>query len=85
MYGQHARLPPTFLGLDDLSTEPSFDSQATWVIGVLGLLCDMLSPGVCITKHWQTAGGLVQELNVCTVDAHHWKRPEEFKTNNPFT
>ena len=32
------RLPPSFLGVDDLTTESSFDSQATWVIDVLGLL-----------------------------------------------
>ena len=29
---------PDFLGMEDLTTERSFDSQATWVIDVLGLL-----------------------------------------------
>ena len=28
---------------------------------------DMLSMGVCTTRHWQAPGRLVQELNVCTV------------------
>ena len=28
---------------------------------------DMLYMGVCTTRHWQTPGQLVQELNVCTV------------------
>ena len=32
-----ARLPLSFLGMDDLIYERSFDSQATWFIGVLGL------------------------------------------------
>ena len=36
---------------------------------VLSLFSDMLSMGVCTTKHWQMSGRLVQELNVCTV--HH--------------
>ena len=33
----------------------------------LAYFVDMLSVGVCSTKHWQTADRLVQELNVCTV------------------
>ena len=32
----HARLPHCFLGMDDLKTESSFYSQATWVTGVFG-------------------------------------------------
>ena len=50
-----ARLIATqFLGhgcMDDLATERSFDLQAKWVIGVLGLFFDMLSMGVCTTRH----------------------------------
>ena len=34
-----------------------------------GLFFDVLSTGVCTTKHWQTSGRLVQELNVGTVQA----------------
>ena len=44
-----------------------FDSQATRVIDVLGLFFDMLSIGVCTTRHWPTSGRLVQELSACTV------------------
>ena len=36
----HARLPPNFTRhrcIDDLTTERYFESQATWVINVLGL------------------------------------------------
>ena len=37
----HTRLPPSFLGMDacidDIATEHSFDSKATWVIDVFGL------------------------------------------------
>ena len=47
----------------------SFDSQATWVIGVFYLFHDMLSMNVCATRHWHTSGRLVQELNVCIVQA----------------
>ena len=52
---------------DDLTIEHSVDSQATWVIDVLGLSFDMLSLGVCTTRQWHMSGGLVQEFNVCTV------------------
>ena len=31
---------------------------------------DVLSIVVCTTRHWQTSGRLVQELNVCTVHVH---------------
>ena len=62
----HARLPPIFLGMDDLIPGRSFDSQAKWVIDVLRLYSDMLSMGVCITRNWHTSGQRVQELNVCT-------------------
>ena len=37
------------------------------VIDVLGLFFDMLSMGFYTTRHWQTSGRLVQELDVCTV------------------
>ena len=59
-------LPPTFLGMDDLTTESSFESQVTLVNDVLGLLFDMLSMGVCTTRHLQTSAWLLQELNVCS-------------------
>ena len=55
--------------MDDLTTERSVDSQVRGVIGVLGLFFDMLSMGVCTTKHCQTSGRLVQKLNVCTVES----------------
>ena len=53
--------------MDDLTTERSFDSQARWVIDVLDEYFDMLSMGVCTTKHRLTSGRLVQELNIFTV------------------
>ena len=52
--------------MDDLRTERSFEWQA-WVIDMRGLYFDMLSMGFCTTRHWQTSGRLVQELNMCTV------------------
>ena len=39
------------LVVDDLTTERSFDSQDLWVIVVLGLFVDMLSLGICTTRH----------------------------------
>ena len=56
--------------MDDLTTEHFFDSKTAWIIDVFGLFFDMLSMGVCTTRHWQTSGRLVQELNVCTVSQH---------------
>ena len=52
-----------------LQKELSFDSQAMWVIDVLGLLvfCDILFTGVCTTRHWKTSSRPVQKLSVCTV------------------
>ena len=50
--------------MDDLTTERSVSSQATWVIDVLGLFFDFLSMGVLENIR------LVQEFNVCTVRTH---------------
>ena len=47
----HDRTPTSFLGMDDLKAESSFDSHATWVIDMLGLFFDMLSMGVRTTRH----------------------------------
>ena len=46
--------------------------NVTWIRKIHGpLIClasfDMLSNSVCTTRHWQTSGRLVQELDVCTV------------------
>ena len=53
--------------MTDLTTERSFDSKEMWVIDVFGLSYVMLSMGVYTNRHWQTSGGQVQKLNVCTV------------------
>ena len=53
--------------MDDVTTERSFDSLATCVIDVLGVFVDMFAICVCTTRHWQTSGRPVQELNFCTV------------------
>ena len=47
--------------MDDLTTERSFGLQATWVTDVLGLLFLIVT-----TRHRQTSGRRVQELNECT-------------------
>ena len=70
MPGHNTRPHARFHGygcMDDLTTELSFDSQGTWVIGVHSLYLDMLTTGVCTTRHWQTSGRLLQKLNICTV------------------
>ena len=54
--------------MDELTTERTFDSQATWVI-----VFDMLSTDVCTTSHLQTSVRVVQELSVCTVQCRHLK------------
>ena len=53
----HARLPPNFLGMDDLTTKHSLDLQ----FGSLVYLVNICYP-------WQTFGQLVQELTTCTLD-----------------
>ena len=50
---------PGYGYIDDLTTERSFDLQATGVIDVLGLFFDMISMGVYTTRHWPMAGRLV--------------------------
>ena len=65
-----AGLTPRYLSMDELTTKCSFATQATRNIGVLGIFFDMLSLGVCTTRHWQTSGHLLQELNVCTVQQY---------------
>ena len=55
----------------DQTTERSFDSQATWVIDVLGLCFDLLCVDVFTTRHWQMSGRLVQESNICTVQLRY--------------
>ena len=40
-------IAPSFLVMDDLTGEHSFDLQATCVIDVLGLYFDMVSMGAC--------------------------------------
>ena len=62
----HAVWPPSFMDMDACTT-----SQLN-VVFVCKLLCawlifDSLSISVCTTRHWQTSGQQVQELNVCTV------------------
>ena len=52
--------------MDDVTTERRFDSQAMRDIDVLNLFFDVLSMGVCKTRHWQTSGRLVQNLDACT-------------------
>ena len=45
--------------MDELTNEGSFDSQATWVIDVLGLffvLTCYLAMGVCTTRHLKMSG-----------------------------
>ena len=64
----HSRLPLSCMCMDDPTTERIFDSQATWVIDVLWYFLT-LSMGVCTTRHWQTSGRLVQELNVCNISS----------------
>ena len=67
----HARLPPSCRSMDALMI-----SQQTRIVALVcklrgSLMCltffDMLSMGFCTTRHWQTSGRIVQELNVPTL------------------
>ena len=46
---------------------PPVDMSMSLVWLTYSLPVYMLSMGVCTTRHWQTSGGLVMELTVCTV------------------
>ena len=53
--GQNRRPHAQLQGcMDDLIA--SYDWQATWVVDVLGLFSNVISMGVCTTRHWQTSG-----------------------------
>ena len=66
----HARLPPSFLDMDACITSQLKVALIRKLRGPLMCLAnvlDMLTMGVCTTRHWQSSSRLVQELNVCTV------------------
>ena len=66
----HARLPPSFMVTDAWMTSQLNVALIRKLCGPLKCLAyffGMLSMGVCTTRHWQTSGPLVQELNDCTV------------------
>ena len=66
----HAQLPTIFLGMDAWITSQlniALICKLCVSLMCLTYLFDVLSMGVCTTRHWQTSGELVQELNVCTV------------------
>ena len=69
----HARFSPSFLGMNAWITSQLNVALFFKLRGLLACLpyyFDMLSVGVCTTRHCQTSGRLVQELNVCTVASH---------------
>ena len=72
----HVRLLPIFLGMNAWMISKlnvALQSQASWVIN--GSFSNMLSRSVCTTRHWQTSGRQVQELDVCSfyVCIHVWE------------
>ena len=71
----HACLPPSLLAINAWMTSQltvALNHKATWVIDAYGLFLTF-PVGACTTWPWQTSGGLVQELNVCTVqDTTFW-------------
>ena len=66
----HIRLQSSLLDIDAWMTSQLNVGLISKLRGdVLGLFFDMLSMGICTTRHWQTSGPLVQELIVYTVYA----------------
>ena len=53
--------------MDDLTTERSLIRKLLGSLTCLSYCYDMLCMGACTTRHGQTSGGGVQELNFCTV------------------
>ena len=59
---------PSCLGMDAWMTSQlkvAFIRKLRGSLMWLDYFFDTLSLGVCITRHWQTSGRLVQELNAC--------------------
>ena len=66
----HALLPTSFLGMDAWMTSQMKVACIHKLRGsstCLAYSFDMLSMAVYTTRHWQTSGRSVQQLNVCTV------------------
>ena len=68
----HARSPSCWQSsghgsVDDRAAKHGFDSKLRWPLMCLAYFFDIQSICVYTTRHWQTSGRLVQELNVCTV------------------
>ena len=69
MWAARATLPHAWLErVYDITSDRRFDSQATCFIDVFGLFIIFF---LCSTRHYQTSGRLVQEINVCTVLCRH--------------
>ena len=69
-----ARLTPSFLAMNAWMTSQlnaALICKLSRALMRLDYHFDMIIMGVCTTRHCQTSGRLVQELNVCTV---HWNR-----------
>ena len=70
----HDRMPDCLTGMGARTTSQLNVALIRKLRGPLMCLTyyfDMLSMGVCTTRHWQTTGRLVQELNVCTVPMNY--------------
>ena len=70
----HARLQSIFWGMDaseDLRMNVAFIHKIRWSLVYVAYLFDMLPTSFGTTRHWQTSGRLVQELNVCAVCVSH--------------
>ena len=64
------RLPSNFLGMDawiTLQLKVALSRKLRGSSKCFAYICDIISMGVSTTRHGQTSGLLVQELNVRTV------------------
>ena len=77
----HARLPPSLIGIvawRNSQRNVALIRKLRGTLMCMAYFIDMLSVGVCTTRHCQTSIRLVQELNVCTVhvpkmEIHAWQ------------
>ena len=73
----HARLPPSFLGMDAWMTsqlDVALIRTLRESLMCLAYFFDVLSMDVCTTRHWQASGRLVQGLNVCLHAGTPWNK-----------
>ena len=71
----HVWLLPSFQGMNaGMTSQPNVAliCKLCWSLMCFAYIVGILSAGISTSRHCQTPGRLVQDLNVCTVHIHTW-------------